>query len=425
MKGPNKPSTRRKTAGVFNRKFSDNDDKKAHGRRNVSGSIKSLMQIGLIGSATVIAYNNFFKMRSNRLNAKDVCGRPIPIDLSNHATWPTPYTPSYFENEPENTKEVVLLNNDAPYGQLTTGFSGFMHALDLAYDKKCPVWVSRSSQFIWDAFLPVIYGKKPDSGMMTDGDWEFMGKLLGVTVVIPNVILNGKEAHTQNSMQAFYGRGKELSVTKMRNRRDTIWRNLFRHSGARPVKEDPTLRDGEVCSFVYAMAQEQKKRPSLAKYSVIHATFDATWISKMEAATGRNLKDAAGMSPEYVKAILEPLKLVDQPIYLTGADKSNEGMQKLINDPTLKSAILVMDSSKLVGEVDGREIHLAVLADAFIGDPTSHKSLLIAKMRYALGMKNTFVFTERRGRDIVDALDQNVNGYSSLYSADLMGPWMG
>jgi hypothetical protein len=46
-------------------------------------------------------------------------------------------------------------------------------------------------------------------------------------------------------------------------------------------------------------------------------------------------------------------------------------------------------------------------------------------MRYALGMKNTFVFTERRGRDIVDALDQNVNGYSSLYSADLMGPWMG
>ena len=71
-------------------------------------------------------------------NALQICGRPLPFDLSNHDEWPTPYTPSYYQQESgsgSNEKKAqgsILLKNDKPFRGLTESINGFFHTLDVA-----------------------------------------------------------------------------------------------------------------------------------------------------------------------------------------------------------------------------------------------------------------------------------------------------
>lgn len=72
-------------------------------------------------------------------NATQICGRPIPINLSKHDEWPTPYTPSYNHQESgsrsKKEKEdgsFLLLKHDKPFGSHANAINGFFHALDVA-----------------------------------------------------------------------------------------------------------------------------------------------------------------------------------------------------------------------------------------------------------------------------------------------------
>ena len=80
-------------------------------------------------------------------NALQICGRPLPFDLSNHDEWPTPYTPSYHQQESVTASDeenkggakkekkaqgVILLKHDKTYRGLTESINGFFHTLDVA-----------------------------------------------------------------------------------------------------------------------------------------------------------------------------------------------------------------------------------------------------------------------------------------------------
>lgn len=67
------------------------------------------------------------------------------------------------------------------------------------------------------------------------------------------------------------------------------------------------------------------------------------------------------------------------------------------------------------------------MADAYIADPTSNWSLLIARMRYSLGLRNTFVLTENKMIDREERWVSYVNdeNYLELYDKKHLGPWMG
>ena len=73
-------------------------------------------------------------------NASTLCGRPIPINLSKHDEWPTPYTPSYGHQESgsrsKKEKEdstFVLLKSDKPFSNShAEAINGFFHAMDVA-----------------------------------------------------------------------------------------------------------------------------------------------------------------------------------------------------------------------------------------------------------------------------------------------------
>ena len=68
-----------------------------------------------------------------------LCGRKIGIDLSDQSKWPD-YTPSYFDKEPRSG-DAVVLSSDKTFGN--TLIVALFHAIDLAYDKKCEVIITK------------------------------------------------------------------------------------------------------------------------------------------------------------------------------------------------------------------------------------------------------------------------------------------
>eukprot|EP00956_Cyclotella_meneghiniana_P032038 scaffold86153_cov44-Cyclotella_meneghiniana.AAC.5 len=122
------------------------------------------------------------------------------------------------------------------------------------------------------------------------------------------------------------------------------------------------------------------------------------------------------MKPEYVKAILTSVNLSDKQVFLGKAhdnsDPNRDEVKRLVNDASIQT------QDKDVAN----DLFMAVLADCFIGYPSSHYSLMVARMRYALGMENTFVLTKKDGDSWVSYVDDD---HLVLHDPKKMGLWFG
>ena len=96
---------------------------------------------------------------------------------------------------------------------------------------------------------------------------------------------------------------------------------------------------------------------------------------------------------------------------------TGEKLDKLMADPELKGQMAPYESD------EAGNFYLGVLADVFIGDVVNHTCLWIARMRFALGLENTFVFTKKEGNDWASVLSKD--DYLLLYDAKKLGLWMG
>ena len=327
-----------------------------------------------------------------------ICGRYISINLSDHDSWPTPYTPSYFEKEPTDSTEAVLVQGNFPFGN--TLIVGLFHAIDLAYDKQCEVYITKSCTWIWDVITPWFYGKEYTRD---DAFYKTMEEVFGIHVVDDPVNDNMKafgktKVNGLNSMGAFKTRSQQLTAEQLRNRRDTIFRNLF----ALPNPQ---------CDNINAAGMNKAH----AMYTFIDVPFDDAWNARVQEFTGHEHNEVFDMKPEYVKSILKPLNMLEHPIFLQMSSSENdperEEVKRLIQDPELKT-----DTKDVTND-----LYMAVLADVFIGNPCSHWSLMVARMRLAFGLKNTFVYTERQGDKWVSFVEED--NYLELYN--ITSPWFG
>ncbi|KAL3775873.1 hypothetical protein HJC23_000532 [Cyclotella cryptica] len=240
-----------------------------------------------------------------------------------------------------------------------------------------------------------------------DAFWKTMEEVWNVTVVENETVAKtlGKKMTRIGAQTGFRTRSQTLNATMIRNRRDTIFRQLFQHSRTEGI--------GNVCSSIISRGMD---KPG-AKYTVIEVPGQNPWNGRLHEFTGHNHTAAFEMKPDYVKSILEPLQMLDHPVFLetknAGFDPNREEVKRLIQDPSIKTQ--ESDVTK--------KLHFAVLADVFIGNPASHWSLMVARMRYALGIKNTFVLTEQRGDAWVSYIDDT--NYAELYDDAKIGPWMG
>jgi hypothetical protein len=348
-----------------------------------------------------------------------LCLRKLPFDLFDRNTWPTPYTPSYFESEPTESKEAILLKNDeyTDDGSLRIrSFNEFFESLDLAYDKKCPVYITKDANWLWKALLPPFFGPNVEKN---DEFWTKMQSILGVTIVNDqsDSRLDGKKLQIVAPKKDFQYTGSDtLTAEQIRNRRETIFRNLFQQS------REGVCTTIALCGFNYTPDRGQ------SKYIVIELSpnWSKGWQAQFNEVTGRDHTAAYQMTPEYVKSILKPLNLHAKSLILIGdhSETDDEEIKRIVNDPELS---IFKVAKELDDYQDCDNLHLAVMADAYIADPTSHWSLWIARMRYALGLQNTFVLTEKR---MVDGEERWVSyvddeNYLELYDKKHLGPWMG
>lgn len=347
-----------------------------------------------------------------------VCGREVPVNLSEFDKWPTPHRAGLADVPPDSLdkKEYTLLNRANTFGNLGAQLNSFFHAYDLAHNEERPLRVTQDSWAL-DTLFRLFFG--PESALEKDSKlWLTIQAALGVKVI------KSEAAETEEGWSApqnnppnklFYVRptGADVTATKIRDHRNTILRKLLQYPAW--LGEN----NSGVCSAVEKAGE---------KYTVIHVASadDAAYLGKFNAATKRDHSAALAMSPEYAKSILshsvddalwKDVYLIDGSTWSI-ASKDSEEHARMAKDPDIAGRLRQTDAD--VAGCMGANVYLAVLADVYLGSPVSHLSLWIARMRFALGKKNTFVMMEKRDGQWVSYLD---DGYLDLYQN--LGPWMG
>ena len=206
--------------------------------------------------------------------------------------------------------------------------------------------------------------------------------------------------HKLGAEGGFYARSESLDAIRIRKRRDTIYRKLF------ALPNSP-------CGSISAVGMNFAE----AKYTVIDVPAQSVWNEKFDTTIGNDHTHAYEMKPEYVKAILKSVNLSDKQVFLgktqENGDPNRDEVKRLVNDASIQIVF---------GKDVANDLFMAVLADCFIGYPASHYSLMVARMRYALGMENTFVLTKKAGDSWVSYVNDD---HSVLHDPKKMGLWLG
>jgi len=348
---------------------------------------------------------------------KSICGRSIPINLSDRSTWPTPSTPTLFQAD-YDLRSITLVKDDAPYGSVGIQLNAFFRAFDYSHDTRLPLYITQDNYFFSTAFFKLFMG-----GYNKDASfWEMLEEILGAKIVENESALTkqgyvAQDHKTPEELNEYVG--DELVATQIRNHRDTVLRKLFQY---------PTLTGGDddVCSLT------RSEGPS-KKYTVIHLSDEKTnsLLKQLERSTGLDHSAAVEMSPEYVKAFLAPLKMLNSDIYPIATGEYDrvdtsvaERVQALLNDYVLGDLIRLPKENRHLGSV----LYFAVLADVYIGNPVDHNSMWIARMRCALGLcSTTFILTKKMlvNWEVEWVSYVNQDNYLELYDREMLGLWSG
>lgn len=252
---------------------------------------------------------------------------------------------------------------------------------------------------------------------------KLMEDILGITIVESenDAKLEGKEVIITAANGLYWSRTQGLTSTQIRDHRNSILRKLFRYPSDRGDEDE------NACSAINSLVGKKKNENLVdSKYSVVYLSPKGvrSYLGKLNDSTGHDHSATLDMTPDYVKSILQPLDMLQSDIFIIENGEVDEEVdERLFNDADLSAVMQkVPDEVRHVGS----SVYLSVLADVFIGNPVDHLSLWIARMRFALGKKNTFVFTEKKSVDGEDKWVSYVNeeNYLELYDRTKLGQWM-
>ena len=285
----------------------------------------------------------------------------------------------------------------------------FFHAYDWAYNMKKPIYITQDS-WVFTTLFPLFFG--PSSAVEKNSAlWAAVQETLGVTVVENAGVLglSGIVGSSAPPHALFWQHAAGVEPEKFRDHRNAILRQLFRFASARGGPAE------NACSAIDALIGEFKWR----KYTVVWPSADPTWLGKLNAASGKDNTAAAEVRPDYVKNILGRLDMLDSDIYPVGGSPAYHDL--MARDPDLGKNFKCVQDKRYSHEVGN--VYLSVLADVYIGSPADALSQWVARMRCALGMRNTFIFTRREGDQWVSIMDDD--SCLELYEPKKLGPFMG
>ena len=86
-----------------------------------------------------------------------ICGRSIPIDLSDTSTWATPSTPTLFQADYDRNT-ITLVKDDDAFGSIGIQLNAFFRAFDYSHDTRLPLYITQDNYFFRAGFFKLFMG---------------------------------------------------------------------------------------------------------------------------------------------------------------------------------------------------------------------------------------------------------------------------
>ncbi|KAL7550337.1 hypothetical protein ACHAWF_013739 [Thalassiosira exigua] len=334
----------------------------------------------------------------------EVCGRPVGT-ASLEKAWMHRRSSECAPFDPSKTT-LMLTNRDGTYGRTMNQLEAFAQAVQYGRDTGTQLAVKADS---WAAKLITSMFLVRESNDTSAGEGEEWARALE-EVLCTKVFRDAKEVVGWNTpyewrdvsrisskilaRRIFYYRSP-APQWEYRASQEQVLRELFRRhndGGGRDAVGRPAE---DACAAVDALFGLDGRRA--AKYSVVHLRHlegaDGRRLMRRQAViTGCDPEAALSMRPEYVKAILAPLGMLDRPVVIIHDGQNLKAIERLVKDPVLGPSIKVVPKERIW---IGGDVALAVVADVFVGNPASSVSRCIGRARAALGLGNTFIYRAR------------------------------
>jgi len=333
-----------------------------------------------------------------------VCERAAPIPHDEDMKFMQEYASCSSLNKPPEETTLLVLDEMQTFGRTGNNLIEFLHSFQYAKDHDVVLAIKRGT---WVThLLPIMWMAIQDHDM--DAWIDFVEKAFCVKIFrdYDDLTQYKKIIHMETRDLFLYRyKGDDLNsyVESTGQIIRILWRSYNKGVGL-SMRQKPV---GDMCSVLEAIFGSEKHS---AVYSVVHSrTMEGDpglrLLGQIANRSGCDPVAALNMEPEYVKAILAPLGMLDHPILFITDQQRPEILEKLLADPEIGPNIrLIPDEASWVGG----DITVAVMANVFIGLPASTFSGFIAKSRVALGFDATYLFRKKnKAGEWVDACDEH------------------
>jgi hypothetical protein len=308
-----------------------------------------------------------------------ICNRPADLGIkAQHATCPGS----------TNSNQLLLLDGTDTYGRTGNNLIEFLHALQYSRDNDIQLGIRYGSWAMRVLLRMWLEVKDDQSQWEADFEKAFCIKLIHSKQELKqwdNVIqMDTKALLLYKSNQSF-----EEYASFQQHALRTLFQNYNTGKGT-------TLGGVSTRSMCEGIDALFGKDSSSAIYSVIHLRqlekVGYQILGAVAKRTGCDPRAAIEMRPDYIRAILKPLGMLQHPIVIITDDRNQEAIQRLLDDPEIgpKIALIPREASWRGGDMT-----LGIMSNVFIGNPASSFSGFIAKSRMALGKGHNYLFRAR------------------------------
>jgi hypothetical protein len=353
---------------------------------------------------------NLDRSQFQNLERFSICGRQTNTGTRNDLALLQHF--SYMDGScpGANSNDLLLLQGTSTYGRTGNNLIEFFHALQYSRDNNVLLGMMSDC---W-AFQMIFQMWWMPTGQ-DESDWEEMfektfcvkifhreDELKGYNMIFSELNLN----HRDFTKQLFYYVSDSPLIDYIGYQSSLLQKLLHRFNTGGSAVEP--VRD--MCSGLDAIFGTRNKKDII--YSVIHQRHMV--MNKMNLKSGCHPTGAMNMEPEYVKAILRPLGMLQHPIVLLTDGGDPSVAQRLMADPEIAPMLrLIPASSSWVGG----DITLGIMSNVFIGNPASSFSGFIAKSRLALGFGHNYLFRAKNQ----DGNWYTVCGDTCIFDREIMG----
>lgn len=314
-----------------------------------------------------------------------ICGRPAAITPEQDQEIMTNFLSTCKPvglNDP-----ILLIEGVETFGRTGNNLIEFLHALERAQNEGMTVGIMIDSWVV--PVITTMWMAIQNNDM--DGWRQHMERTFCIKMLSQDDLSNYTNIIHMETRELFMYKTRQSLPDYVEFQTYHI-RNLFRNYNT-GVGMDIRHRDvNDMCTGINGLFGPDKLSSQI--YSVIHSRNLEGYaghelLGRVAKNSGCDPEAALNMEPEYIKAILEPIGMLNHPIVFLTDHQRPEILERLRADKDIGPLIhLVPDEASWVGG----DITLGIMANAFIGNPASTFSGFIAKSRLALGLKGNYLF---------------------------------